>query len=534
MKLTPKFYAKRSVLLILTLFLAVSMSITGMFLTVYGRPNRQVGQTFKDKGWKQWEYIPLKETIGINRSLEPAEYVMEFEDGKCRNASKEIRVAAKINGEEIEVPSQVYNVTTYESSGYAKSCIVAFLVNCTALSSAEYFIYYDNPDATKPTYATDLIVPTPTDTNITVANSYYVASLVKDDPAWKCLPSWINYIYYKLYSPTENLARDDWKKFLITVLNVGTTWYVPWAPIEGTNISIIQQGPVFIEVESVLGRWAPKLIKKAVITFRFYARIPWFIYSVYYNLTGADFAHLQIESYVSKTALFDGTYRKTDGSITAVKIGAKQGDLWDWDAKNAAWIDVGKTNTTDNPVGIGFIGMAGTDPWYTAWHNDLNSIAPFANGSLIEARQNLVILFHKGNYIETERLYKQIQKLLLPSPMFHAVTSITVLATVIDKVSGGASPDIYVEMFFRENGTRYNATMTNEMGTAIFKDVPAGNYTVRALGESVNITVTFERAYWGCKLRVMVSRFTSLIYMGIGIGVCIAIIAVISVVKRRK
>jgi len=535
MGLAKKFHLGRLFSLVLTLFLAASIGITGMFLTAYGLPNRQVGQTFKDKGWQDREYIPLNETAGVDRVLEPAEYVMEFEDGKCRNASKEIRVAAKIGGEEIEVPSQVYNVSTYES-GNTKSCIVVFLANCTALSTAEYFIYYNNPAATKPTYATDLSYVA-TNVNITVWNTYYRACFFKADPKWYGIPDSIKYLYCNAYKPTENLARADWNQILMTVINVHAYWFGPFPggkPVVGTNVSISEQGPVFIEVKAELGGWPPVSltgVNSYVKTYRFYARIPWFIFSIHLNLTAAYYEHIQSESYLSTTALSYVTYRTKTGSLTTINIAPDQGDFLDWDG---TWIHAETTNKTDNPVGLGFIAMLGTDPSYAGFRSDRYGVAPFQNGTIPEARQNLAILVHKGSYIAAAQLYNQTQKLLLPPPLLQMITSITILATAIDKVSGVGSPNIKVELLFRDNRTLYRETETNELGTAIFRDVPSGNYTVRALGESVNMTVSLKKAYWSVRLRVMIPRFTGLIYTGIAIGVCVALIAVISVMRRRR
>lgn len=182
---------------------------------------------------------------------------------------------------------------------------------------------------------------------------------------------------------------------------------------------------------------------------------------------------------------------------------------------------------------MGFIAMPGSTPNFTALHSDQNSIAPYQSGSFLAARQNLAILLHQGNYSVAEQLYNQTQHPLLPTLGAPPITSMAVLVTIIDKVSGVASPGIKVEMFFRDNGTLYGEVETNDLGTAVFEDVPAGNYTVTALGVSQNVTVTNKQASWEVTIRVMVPR-PFLLYLVVGVGVCIGIIAVISVIKRRK
>ncbi len=523
--MAKKPHLARSFSLILSLFLATSMGITGMFLTAYGRTNQQAEQ-FED--WEYSEYLPLEDTVGVERVLEPAEHFLEIPDEQCLNATKEIRVAT---ADGVEVPRQVYNVSTYES-GYVAACNVVWQANCSAFSTAEYYIYWGNPAATEPTYATDIAVEI-SDVNITIWNTHYKASFTKEFPDWYGISDTMQYLYYKLWdNPTLNLGREDWHQLFQTVINVPPYWFGPFPegkPIDRTNVTVEESGPVFIEVKAVYGPWKQAGVNSLVKTYRFYAYLPWFLLGSDFNLTGANYEHIQTESYLSYDALPYATYRKTDGSLTTVNLRPDYGDYLDWDG---SWIDAETKNTTDNPVGLGFIGMVGTDPPYTGFRSDRGAVAPFQNGTLLEARQNLVILLHQGNYIVTEQLYNQTQKLLLPPPLLHAITSITILATIIDKVSGVASPGINVELIF-QNGTVWK-TETNELGTAIFRDIPSGNYTVRARGESVNMTVSLTRAYWSVRIRVMIPRFTGLIYWGIGIGVCVALIAVISVIRRRK
>jgi len=443
------------------------------------------------------------------------------------NATKEIRVA---NADSVEFPRQVYNVSTYES-GYVASVNVVWQANVSALSTVDYFIYWGNPDAAEPTYATDVSV-SKTDTNLTVWNPHYRVNFVKKDPSWYGIPDTVNYLYYNPYNPTENLGRADWSMMLMTVINIDPYWHLPFMgkPIHGTNVTIKEQGPVFIEVEAVYGDWTIAGVNSLVKTFRFYAHVPWFTLTSDFNLTGATYQHIQTESYISKTAFLLLTYRKTDGSLKSFGFSPSQGDFHDWDG---TWIDAENVNTTDNTVGMAFIAMPGTTPPFKAFRSDQNSIAPFQNGTLLSARQNLAILLHQGNYIVAEQLYNQTQQLLLPTPGLGPVTSMTVLATIIDKVSGVASPDIKVEVFFRDNGTLYEYTETNELGTAIFRDIPSGNYTVTSQGVSRNVTVTNEKAYWAVRIRVMVPR-PFLLYVVVGVGICIGIFAVTSVIKRRK
>jgi|GEM_PF-1169531 len=373
----------------------------GAFQDVHFDANGDVKSSLPPPEYTQ--VLLVKETVGISRVFEPVDYQMMFDDGKCLDAVKQIRVLTEGG---VEIPSQVYNVTKY-NSGYTKSCNIVFQANVTANSEAMYHIYYGNPDATMPTYPTDLSHMA-TDVNITVCNTHYKASFVKKDPSWYGIPDYISYLYYNAYNPTENLGRADWSLILMTVMNIPPYWFGPFPegkPIHGTNVTITEQGPVFIEVKAVYGDWTIAGVNSLIKTFRFYARIPWFTFSADFNLTGANYGHIQTESYLSKTAFYVATYRKTDGSLKTFGISPSQGDFLDWDG---TWIDTENVNTTDNPVGISFIVMNGTDPPLTGFRSDQNAIALFQSGSLLEARQELAILLHQGNYVVTEQAHKMM------------------------------------------------------------------------------------------------------------------------------
>jgi len=416
-----------AVFLVLLLALPTCVTVLAMY------NNRQFYGAEQFEDWQYMESVYVGESVGVDRVLEPIDYYMTFIDGRCLNASKEIRVTTM---DDTEVPSQVYNITTY-GSGYAKSCNIVFLADCTANSWATYHVYYGNPSATMPTYATDLSAEA-TDINITVWNTHYRASFVKEDPSWYGIPDSIKYLYYNPYNPTENLARADWNQILMTVINVPPYWFGPFPggkPVVGTNVTIAEQGPVFIEVRAELGEWPPVRLTGVngyVKTYRFYARIPWFIFSIHLNFTGAYYEHIQSESYLSKTALSYVTYRTKTGSLTTINIAPDQGDILDWDC---TWIDAETTNTTDNPVGIGFIVMNGTDPPYTGFRSDQYGVAPFQSGAFLEARQNLAILLHQGNYTVTEQAYKMINHQLTVIPEFPTWASILLILFVFASIS---------------------------------------------------------------------------------------------------
>lgn len=514
-----KFHIKRPILLSATLLLIMSTVFT--FSAVHSRPQRQANQ-FED--WKDWDYyveLFLNESAGADRVLEPAEFPMQFADEQCEDASKEIRVVTE-NG--TEIPSQVYNITTFDSSGFAKSANIAFQVNVTAYSNATYRIYYGNPDAEAPDYSSssDLSVQT-VDTTITIGNTYYEVTMGTNT-------QYLTSLKYKPYSETTELLDADWgwgrMLQLVTELPAGK-WNLQWNPASGTNTTIEEQGPVFVEVRSELGSFAGSGITGSVVTFRFYSRIPWFIYTNDLNLSG-DFPHMLVSSSVHKTILPYGFYEAADGSVQTADVPSNIGDVTDW---NGTWIDVENTQaTSDNQVGVSFITMGGSTPAWAGWRSDRTEVAPFFAGALIEAHPKIAIYLHEGNYSVVQQMSKALSQMLLPPGGAGVSTIISLLATIFDIVSGAASPGVPVDLKF-ENGSFFQQVITNQEGIAVFSDIPPGNYIVECHNVTASVVVV---ATTGVRLRVAVPRPEFWIYIGVGIGVCAVILAVVMIIKRRR
>ena len=397
----------RKIILLVFVSLLLSSAVGIFQFTASFTAGLRQTSTAQFEDWQYSEMIVVKEPVGIDRVFEPVDYLISFDDGECLNASKEIRVAT---AEGVEVPSQVYNITTY-GSGYAKFCNVLFFANCTANSITKYFIYYGNPDASEPTYLTDLSHwASDFPLNITIENSHYKVGYIQE-PYWDYPPFWITYLSYKPYDPNENLLKPTWERMFQIVTHKDGDWYVPWEPLWGTNTYIVRQGPLFIDVATEFD-WYWAGIEYAVITFRFYANVLWFTYRANLSLTGEDFHHLLISSYFSLTTLPYGAYRGNDGSLKIAAIKSGVGDITNW---NGTWIDAenNATASADNPVGVGIITLNGTTPLWTGWRSDQGEVAPYLTGSLSEAQLNLAANLHEGNYTATEQLYEKLRRPLM-------------------------------------------------------------------------------------------------------------------------
>ncbi len=107
------------------------------------------------EGWLRCKPIMLFETVGIERPREPVELFIGFDDDEITDPNREIRIArVEQNSTLSEVPSQI--LEDVRLSDGARGCRLAFLANVDGHSEATYLIFYGNPYAELPNYATDL------------------------------------------------------------------------------------------------------------------------------------------------------------------------------------------------------------------------------------------------------------------------------------------------------------------------------------------------------------------------------------------
>jgi metal-sulfur cluster biosynthetic enzyme len=108
-------------------------------------------------GWKHAKPLNLFETVGIERSGEPVDLAIAFRDDQASDLGRELRVARldSATGALQEIPCQVYAETR---RGRERRCQLVFSADVAAHSQASYVVFYGNPLAERPDYATDLRV----------------------------------------------------------------------------------------------------------------------------------------------------------------------------------------------------------------------------------------------------------------------------------------------------------------------------------------------------------------------------------------
>ena len=157
------------------------------------------GKGYWDPAWKSYASLVISEENGFARKGYPVHATL----GVLANylsSPYEVRViVGERSGEDVvyrEVPSQVYDVVTWNDpkilSAEEKdaktgekvvryhpttSFGVAFLADVAAGSKATYLVFYNNPGASKPAYATDLAVTKGKGLGRTIENAFYKITL---------------------------------------------------------------------------------------------------------------------------------------------------------------------------------------------------------------------------------------------------------------------------------------------------------------------------------------------------------------------
>jgi metal-sulfur cluster biosynthetic enzyme len=109
------------------------------------------------RGWKFCKPVSVFETVGIKRAGEPVELAIAFPADETSDLGRELRVA-HVNpdsGALAEIPCQVDDETR---RGHERHCRLLFAADVPAHRQATYLVFYGNPWAERPAYATDLCV----------------------------------------------------------------------------------------------------------------------------------------------------------------------------------------------------------------------------------------------------------------------------------------------------------------------------------------------------------------------------------------
>lgn len=157
------------------------------------------GKGYWDPAWRSYLSLVLAEEHGFERRGYPVHATVGVLAGYLRSPDEIRVVRTDGTGPDVvyrEVPSQVYDVVTWDDPQLlaaeeidaatgekvvryhpTTTFSVAFLAEIGAREKATYLVFYDNPQAAKPAYATDLTVTRGRGLGRTVENEFYKIAL---------------------------------------------------------------------------------------------------------------------------------------------------------------------------------------------------------------------------------------------------------------------------------------------------------------------------------------------------------------------
>ena len=106
-------------------------------------------------GWKYCKPVALFETVDIGRSGEPVDLAVAFRDSDVTDLGREVRVGRldPTSGALREIRCQVYGERRV---GNQRHCRLVLLADVAPHRQTTYLVFYGNPLAERPDYATDL------------------------------------------------------------------------------------------------------------------------------------------------------------------------------------------------------------------------------------------------------------------------------------------------------------------------------------------------------------------------------------------
>ncbi len=157
------------------------------------------GKGYWDPAWKNYASLVVSEESGFARKSYPVHATLGILANYMTSPDEVRVVVGEKAGDDVvyrEVPSQVYGVVTWNDPKIlaveekdvktgervvryhpTTSFSVAFLADVAAGAKATYLVFYNNPGAAKPAYATDLAVTKRRGLGRTVENAFYSIGL---------------------------------------------------------------------------------------------------------------------------------------------------------------------------------------------------------------------------------------------------------------------------------------------------------------------------------------------------------------------
>jgi hypothetical protein len=153
------------------------------------------GKGYWDAAWKNYVSLILSEENGFERTNYPVHATVGLLSNYLRSPDEIRVVRAEVKGQDVvyrEVPSQVYDVVTWNDPKIlaieekdtqtgkpvlryhpTTTLSVAFLADLKPNAKATYLVFYNNPQARKPVYKSDLTVKKGKAFGRTIENNFY-------------------------------------------------------------------------------------------------------------------------------------------------------------------------------------------------------------------------------------------------------------------------------------------------------------------------------------------------------------------------
>jgi hypothetical protein len=230
-------------------------------------------------GWTDHRLLVLSEDYGIARRNEPVTLFLSAPGATVHSWEDELRVASfnPASGESEEIPSQVLFSKrlrdTSDASEEYTTCQIAFLAKVPAHGKVYYLIFFGNPQAEAPEYASDLSLSEDAQGMKWIENSYYRACIDQKSGQVRGLftkvygqyghPGFLNDKYTVHYNP------DAWVR--------GRSWShtSDWNPPPNMTL---ETGPV----ATVVRRWGPLPWVPEIdcqVVYTFFSQSPYFLVS---------------------------------------------------------------------------------------------------------------------------------------------------------------------------------------------------------------------------------------------------------------
>jgi len=285
-------------------------------------------------GWRYFEPFALDETVGLARDGEPIEIAVSLPADHAASLFRDVRLVrvAPGSGELREVPRQF--VSEIQRDGRRHGGLL-FQADSEAHSRTVYLLFYGNPDAELPDFASDLRV-TGEGYGLDIENRYYQASLSRQMGQLESLK-------YKQGGGLELLARGDghgeppgidWAHDYVTSGAYQKMRVTNWA---GCPDYEVIRGPLCL----IVRRWGfPHSTVHPLFTpsrmfitveYRFFAGTPYFTKrGTMEAIQELDITYLRDDEWVFSNGPFtDLIWMGSDGKLRSGEVDdAHQDDLW--------------------------------------------------------------------------------------------------------------------------------------------------------------------------------------------------------------